>query len=392
MIELPALPNEVRATLPPVVAAYILALEAAVTALVAENAAVRTRAPALEARLGQDSRTSSRPPSSNPPGKRPPSPAPRGTRAPGGQRGHHGAFRALLPEAEVRAIQRYVPSACARCGQTLAAEAGPDDPPDARHHVTAIPRVTATVTEYRRAARHCATCGYLTRAVLPADVPAGAFGPVLQAAIALLTGRYRLSKRDVADGVATLFGASVAVGSVSASEQAVSTALAPVVAEAAAAAQQAAVANLDETGWRQGRQRAWLWTMVTATATVFRIDRHRRGAVVQDLLGPDWAGIVGSDRYPASKRRPLAQRQVCWAHARRDFQKLVDYGPAPRPVGLRLVAITAQVFELWHRFKAGEVGRPDLQALLGRVAAAMAAVLAAGADRGHPLTQTLCRE
>ncbi len=76
----------------------------------------------------------------------------------------------------------------------------------------------------------------------------------------------------------------------------------------------------------------------------------------------------------------------------RDFQKLVDYGPGPRPVGLRLLAIAAHLFALWHRFKAGEVGRPDLQALVGRVAAEMAAVLAAGAERGHPLAQTLCRE
>jgi transposase len=184
----------------------------------------------------------------------------------------------------------------------------------------------------------------------------------------------------------------VAVGSVSAIEQALSTALAPVVAEAVAVARQAPVANLDETGWRQGRQRAWLWTMVTAAVTVFHIDRRRSGAVMQALVGPDWAGIVGSDRYPAYKRLPVDQRQVCWAHGRQDFQKLVDWGPEPRPVGLRLLAITAQVFELWHRFKAGEVDRLDLQVLLGRVAAEMAAVLADGADHGHPLAQTLCRE
>ena len=83
---------------------------------------------------------------------------------------------------------------------------------------------------------------------------------------------------------------------------------------------------------------------------------------------------------------------MCWAHARRDFTKLVEYGPGPRPVGVRLLAITAQVFELWHRFKAGEVERSDLQALVGRMAAEMAAVLAAGAKRGQPLAQTLCRE
>jgi len=67
----------------------------------------------------------------------------------------------------------------------------------------------------------------------------------------------------------------------------------------AAAVRQAAVVNLDETGWWQGHKRAWLWTVVTETLTLFRLDPSRSKAVVQALLGPDWAGIVGSDRYSA---------------------------------------------------------------------------------------------
>ncbi len=79
-------------------------------------------------------------------------------------------------------------------------------------------------------------------------------------------------------------------------EQAQSAALAPIVAEARAAVQQAAVVNMDETGWRQEQQRAWLWTAVTAELTVFRIDRSRSGAVVEALLGSAFTGVVGSDR------------------------------------------------------------------------------------------------
>jgi transposase len=392
MVDVLGLPDEVRAQLAPLVAAYIAALEATIAQLQVENTGLRTRVEALEARLHQDSTNSSRPPSSDPPRRPPSPPARRGSRRPGGQPGHRGTFRALLPAHRVDQVQHVAPPVCERCGDALPSVAAADDPPDVRHQVTELPRVPAVVTEYQLAARRCGRCGHLTRAAVPAAVPRGAFGPVLQAALTLLTGRYRLSKREAADCMETLFGVPVAVGSVSGSEQAMSTALGPIVATAAAAAQQVAVANLDETGWRQGRRRVWLWTMVTATVTVFRIDRHRSGAVVQDLLGPAWAGIVGSDRYPAYKCLPLPQRQVCWAHARRDFQRLVDYGPGTRPVGARLLAITAQVFELWHRFKAGEVARTDLRVLVGRVAAEMAAVLATGAERGHPLAQTLCRE
>ena len=48
------------------------------------------------------------------------------------------------------------------------------------------------------------------------------------------------------------------------------SALAPVVEEARAAVQQAAVVNMDETGWRQEQRRAWLWTVVTAELTATR--------------------------------------------------------------------------------------------------------------------------
>lgn len=178
----------------------------------------------------------------------------------------------------------------------------------------------------------------------------------------------------------------------SAIEQTVSAALAPVVAEAWVAVQAASAANLDETGWRQGQQRAWLWTMVTALVTVFHIDRSRGSQVVRALLGADWSGVVGSDRFSAYRWLVAAQRQVCWAHLTRDFQKLVDWGAGPRPVGERLLACQTQVCELWHRFRAGELDRADLARAIGRVAAEMRAVLEAGRDRGHPAAQPLCRE
>jgi transposase len=274
-----------------------------------------------------------------------------------------------------------------------------DDPPDVRHQLQDLPAVRVQVTEYQLAGRRCAACGVLTRAALPAGVPTGTIGPGLAAACAVLTGRYRLTKREAGQCLADLFGAAVAVGTVSAIEQQVSSALAPVVAEARAAVQQAAAVNVDETGWREQRRRAWLWTVVTALVTVvtalvtvFHIDRSRGGQVLRTLLGPTWDGIVGSDRFSAYRWLPVERRQVCWAHLRRDFQKLVDWGPGPRPIGERLLAITAQVFELWHRFRAGELEREELAVALSRVAAEMAAVLDAGAVRGHPVAQVLCRQ
>src|SRR5438067_9669104 len=129
------------------------------------------------------------------------------------------------------------------------------------------------------AVRCCPSCGKRTRADLPVGVPRRPFGPRLTAVVALLSGRYRLSRREVRQLLHDLWQVRVSLGAVVRQEQVQSAALAPIVEEARAAVQQAAVVNMDETGWRQEKQRAWLWTVVTAELTMFRIDRCRSGAV-----------------------------------------------------------------------------------------------------------------
>jgi transposase len=252
------------------------------------------------------------------------------------------------------------PDACRGCGAGLSTEAGPCDPADERVQVVELPPVRAEVTEYRLAARQCRSCGTITRAGRPAEAGVGAFGPRLQAVATLLVGRYRLSRREAVACLAELGEVELSVGALARLEQATSTALGPVVDEVATAVQQAAVANLDETGWWQGKTRSWLWTMVTETLTLFRLDPHRSKAVAQALLGPDWTGIVGSDRYSAYRYLPLDQRQLCWAHLIREFRKIAAYNHHQRPFGERLLAIADRLFAVWYRFRAEAIDRPTL--------------------------------
>jgi transposase len=85
--------------------------------------------------------------------------------------------------------------------------------------------------------------------------------------------------------VRDLWAAQVFWGRWCGQQQAQSAVLAPVVEEVRAAVQRADVANIDETGWREDKQRAWLWTVVTARLTTCRIDRSRGGEAVEVLLG-----------------------------------------------------------------------------------------------------------
>jgi transposase len=227
---------------------------------------------------------------------------------------------------------------------------------------------------------------------LPAGVPRRPFGARLTAVIALLSGRYRLSRREVRQLLQDLWAIQLSLGAVVRQEQVQSAALAPVVEEARAAVQQAAVVNIDETGWRQEQARAWLWTVVTATLTVFRIDRRRSGAAVEALLGPAYTGVVGSDRWSAYNRFPADRRALCHAHLKRHFQALVDRGGEAEPIGRWGLAESERLFVLWHDFRAGEYDRKALQRRLIPLQARLGRLLRRGEESPDRKTAGLCRE
>jgi len=227
-----------------------------------------------------------------------------------------------------------------------------------RHQVTELPPLRAVVTEHQLHHVRCAECGTTTCAVLPAEVPAGAFGPRLQATVAVLSGRYRLSRREVVGVCTDVLGAPLAVGSVDRLCQATAQALAAPVAALQAAVQQAPVAHADETSWREAGQRRWLWVVVTAVATVFTLAPSRGSGVIQGLLGAAFAGHLISDRYSAYTWLDPVRRQVCWAHLKRDFQKLVDYGGPGRAIGRDALRLLAGLFDAWADLRADPTQRP----------------------------------
>jgi len=291
----------------------------------ARIALLEERLAALEERVKQTARTSSRPPSSDPP-----SAPPRRRQAPsgrptGGQVGHEGHGRRLLPTEQVDHIVEVKSEACARCGAPL----GGEDGEPARHQVTELPRIVPVVTEYQRHTVTCGACGTATAAPGPATMSPGRFGPRTQATVAYLAGRLGISQRDVAEVLAVLFHLDLSLGRVAALEQQASAAVAGPVAEAQAYVQQQPAVNADETGWRAGRQRMWLWTAVTPLVTVFLILTTRGRTGAQTLRGATFAGIVGSDRWSGYTWVDPAQRHICWAHLLRDFAAFVERGGEP---------------------------------------------------------------
>ena len=245
----PLLPPEIWERTPAEAQEYIRALDARVAVLEAMVQRLQAALQQVTERLQQDSRTSSRPPSSDPPqatGTRPPR-DPSGRR-PGGQPGHAGQARALLP---VEAVDRVIPVKPERCSQCQHPLQG-DDPAPQRQQVTEIPPVKPSVTEYQWHGLVCPGCGAMTRAAMPTGVSSGGFGPRVQAITAWCTGAYHLSKRATQHLLADLFGLPQSLGTIANLEQATVQAVAAAVAEARASIQQQPAAHLDETGWREG--------------------------------------------------------------------------------------------------------------------------------------------
>ena len=374
---------------PAAVQDYIRVLESRVAALEAVVQRLEATVHDLTERLQQDSRTSSRPPSSDPPqaiGRRPRH-EPSGRR-PGGQPGHEGHTRALVPIERVDVVIPVKPERCSRCQHPLHGEDGQPQ----RHQVTEIPPVKPIVTEYQLHRLVCPVCGETTGAKLPVGVPSGEFGPRVQAVTALCTGAYHLSKRTTQRVMADLFGVSIRLGTLASLEQSTAQAVAEPVAEARSYVQEQPAAYLDETGWREGRQRAWLWTAVTASVTGFDVRLTRGGKVARELLGERFWGYLVTDRWSAYTWYPSWRRQLCWAHLLRDIDAMIERGGCSREIGEALRAQARQMFHWWHRVRDGTLTHASFASYMRPVRREVERLLEAGQTCGMPKTEGSCRE
>ena len=344
----------------------------------------------LTLKLQQNSSNSSLPPSANPlHAPKPPAKPPTG-RKPGGQTGHRGHHRVRLPAERVNLIQSYHPEVCTGCQGVLPTQPGLNDPQPSWHQVAELPLMAAFVTEHQAHARFCPGCGRLNHATIPHEVRAHVIGPRLAAMMSYLSGRFHLSKRSVREYVEVVFDVPVSLGTVATLEQQTSQALASAHHEASLEVRQAPVKNADETSWKQAGAKRWLWTATTPLVAYFVI-HTRRGAVgLQALLGEAIMGIVISDRWWGYNGLPLEQRQVCWAHLKRDFRKSGDRGGEGKVLGDIGLAVVEDVFTLWWEYRQGQIDRPTLQRQMEPAVVELLAALERGSGCADAKVRAFC--
>ena len=316
-------------------------------------------------KINRTSNNSSSPPSADPPSAEKPSQKKKTGKKRGGQPGHKGHSRFLYEPEDCTSVLDHHPDTCSGCGEKLI---GVDAFPY-RHQVVDIPPIKPIVVEHRLHQLVCEICGASTRALLPEDVNPSGYETRVVALVAVLSGAYRHSQRMVQSAMSFVFGIPMSLGTVNKLRLEASSALETVVEEAKTYVQNSRVVGADETSFHQGnvdgcnekKTQAWLWVMVTPLVAFFEITLSRCTQTAKDLLGENFSGIFNSDRYASYNWVGLEQRQLCWAHLKREFIKISERTGVSKQIGEDLLKFEKELFKLWYQVRDGTLKRCEFQ-------------------------------
>ena len=308
---------------------------------------------ALRAQLKLSSFNFSKPPSSDSPKaradrktrKRPPS-----DKKAGGQKGHEGHHRQMLPVEQVDHVVDCIPKTCSGCSESLHGH----DATARAHQVWDLPPIALEVTQYNQHTLQC-SCGQRTTGQLPAGITRSSFGPGVLALHAVLRVQMRASRGRTKSFFNEVLGLQISTGALSAMNKRVSAHLASAHEQLGKAIAQSNVAYCDETTWWLSGKRQVMWAACTKGFAYLKIQPKRDQISCQKLVGSmDFSGCIVSDRYCGYHRVDNAQRQLCWAHVLRDFIYISERSDRELSMtGERLVRLASDMLQEYARARDG---------------------------------------
>ncbi len=328
----------------------------------------------LERLLGMNSKNSSKPPSSDPPGMSAKLPRHQCKKR-GATNGHQPHLRELLPEKFVKEYIHLKPDACT-CGS---ANLKDTDQQPLRHQVVDIPPIKPTVIEYVQHIRQCRKCGAFVYRPLPDEVKRRYFGPGVLSIVGILTGNLNTSKRKALAMMNEVFSVPMSLGGISNCEAQVADILEQPYNQVAQHVRGQEIAHADETGWPRGnRLKGWLWAMCCSTAAFFMVHANRSQQAARNLIG-DFAGKLVSDRYNSYKFYTLI-RQICWAHLKRDFKAISEAKGSIGKIGRQLYDLAKEILKLRKRVRDGTLQWPTFHRRMPKLQKRVESLLEAGAS------------
>ena len=373
---------EIEAEMTPAVKAFVNSLVDHIQSLTAQVQTLTAQVEKLTPR------NSSIPPSTEHPHAKPKrKPLPGKKRKQGGQKGHKRHLRQLVPAEDCTRVIPRQPAACRRCGGELE----PHDSAPMRHQVWDLPEIQPIIDEYQLFRGHCPCCGITTQAGLPEGVPTGQCGPRLAAFTGLLMGHFRQSKRRAASFLGDLLNIPCSPAWTVKIQNLVSDAVAVPYEQLRSKLIEQKQLYVDESPTKENKQKAWLWVAVAPMFAVFGIFANRSRESLLSLVG-DYQGIIlNCDRakmYLDGKRL-----QWCWAHLKRDFQKLIDSpdGQVKR-MGHDLMRQHHKLFKYWRRYKAGKIKWSTFQGYVAPIREEVRGLLLRGSFSGNAKLTGFCDE
>jgi transposase len=321
--------------------------------LVAENAALKEANKLLKeeiAKLSKNSRTSSKPPSSditnpasrlNKKGEQ--------KRRKGGQQGRQAKFREAFTEEEVDEVHEIhlTESECPCCHERFE-DSGERDVK--KQQVVEFIECPIRVDEYRLNGIWCKSCEKFHYPPLPKGViPNSLCGPRLQSLIAYLKGNHSTSYREIQEFCHDVLKVSLSRGMIAKVVKRVSSALKAPYDELAATVSTQSRLHVDETGWKDNGARFWVWVFCNLEIAFFAIRNSRGTKVLKEILGETFGGALTSDFYSAYVSYATNLQQFCLAHLIRDIKFLTTLpDTSTKEFGEKLLEYFRSLFELWH--------------------------------------------
>ena len=271
----------------------------------------------------------------------------------GGQPGHRGYSRQLFPLSQVQIVHVLRPNLCQCCCSIEF-----DELPISTEirQIVELPEIPPHVTQYNIHTCRCSNCKKHVRADIPNEAKYG-FGPRLMGFITSLSGEFRLSRRQVTALMGKL-GIRICSGAVCKIHERATEILKAPYEEIKEHVLCQGHLNGDETHWKTLGKKRWIWISLGKGAVFLQITASRSAKAFQDVFR-GFSGILTTDRYDGYNTHK-GLRQLCWAHAIRDFNKIAERTEVDTWIGNRLQECSKELFRHWHRFREGTILREEL--------------------------------
>jgi transposase len=287
---------------------------------------------------------------------------------PGRKPGEAYGTKARRPEPAHldRIVEVGLPEQCPRCEDSQI-----ELERIAHQYQSDLPLMCPEATRYDLSIGHCKGCGVRVQprhADQTSDAlgaAASQIGPRAVALAALMNKQLGASPKRVAE-VFNQLGLEITPGGVSGAIARAGRRLEPTYEALVEGVAQSPTVSADETGWRVGGEKAWLWDFVGDGVTVYRISPSRGFEVAAGVLGEGFRGVLERDGWAPYRRFSEATHQSCLAHLLRRCRELLAEavaGQARIPHAVRRLLLGA--LALREERQRGAVGSEEFAARRG---------------------------